>query len=485
MSAMDPGNRQRSTFTRRRLLAAATTLPVVGWSEGLRTTTRADVIVIGAGLSGLQAATLLAREGVKVTVLEAQQRIGGRLMSLDDLPGAPEAGGDSILGGYGRVLATAERLDLTVINHANKRGLSKPEIALHGEIIPRTDWPTHASNLLPSDAKTQFPGRRFFQKIVAANNPLKSHDDWLESQTRGLDHSVYDFLRNQGWNDGTIAQNYETNIGRGTSAHDCSILTWFFRLAWDAQQRRLGDLAGKIEGGNQRLPETMAAQLPGDVLLGRTVVGVRQHSTGVVVATQDGGHHQAGHLICALPVPPMRWIGFDPVLPPAITRAVKILPSMMITKTILEAKRPFWEEDGLDPGMWTDTALGEVRPLRQFRSDEITGLVARARGFTAQRLDTLGEAAARDLVVREYERLRPAAQGQLTAVGHKSWALDRYAGGSWTEWSPGQLHDHLPAFSKPAGRVHFCGEHAAVSNRGMEAAMESAERAAVATLLRL
>ena len=106
--------------------------------------------------------------------------------------------------------------------------------------------------------------------------------------------------------------------------------------------------------------------------------------------------------------------------------------------------------------MWTDTPLGEVRALRQSPdSHEITGLVARARGFTAQRLDRIGEAAARALVVKEYERLRPAARGKLKAVGYKSWNMDPYAGGSWTEWLPGQLHTYLPAFSEPFERVRF------------------------------
>jgi len=473
-------------LSRRRLMSAVVALPVAGWSNAVRATTRSDVIVLGAGLAGLHAATLLAREGVKVTVLEARNRIGGRLMSLDQLPGAPEAGGDSILGGYGRVIATAEQLGLRIINHANKRGLSKPEIAWRGAIIPRASWPKHPSNLLPAGAKQEFPGRRFFQKVVAANNPLASHDDWLQPKTKLLDGSVYTFLRERGWSDAGIAQNYETNIGRGTSAHDCSILTWFFRVAWDAQQRRLADLAAKIQGGNQRLPESMAAQLPGDVLLDRVVTGIWQNDTGVEVTTDDGGRHLADHVVCSLPLPPLRWVGFDPALPPAIAKAVKVLPSMMITKIMLEASSPFWQDDGLDPAMWTDTALGEVRALRQSAdSNEITGLVARARGFTAQRLDTLGETAARALVIKEYERLRPAARGRLKAVGYKSWSMDRYAGGSWTEWAPGQLHAHLPAFSKPFGKLSFCGEHTAVSNRGMEAAMESAERAAVDTLLQL
>ncbi len=467
-------------------LGAATVAPAIGWPRALRATTQSDVVVIGAGLSGLYAASLLAEEGARVTVLEARDRLGGRLESFYDLPGAPEAGGDSILGGYARVQATARRLGLRLIDHASKRGLSRPEIALNGGIIPRAAWPDHSLNLLPAGSKSEFPGRRFFERVVTAHNPLASHDDWLLPESRALDESVYEFLKSVGWSDGTISQNYETNIGRGTSAHDCSVLTWYFRVAWNEVQRQLGTLFAKVEGGNQRLPEAMAAALPGDVLLERRVIGVAQDKAGVEVLTDDGERHLAQRVICALPVAPLRWVGFDPVLPPVLARATKVLPSMMITKTVLHAENNFWEDDGLDPAMWTDTPLGEVRALRQSAdSPEVTGLVARARGFTAQRLDRLGEIAARELVVSEYERLRPAARGKLKAVGYKSWTMDPYAGGAWTEWRPGQLHAYLPAFSEPFRRVRFCGEHSAASNRGMEAAMESAERAAVGVLLEL
>ena len=467
-------------------LGVAAVSPALGWPNAVRATTQSDVIVIGAGLAGLYAASLLAEEGARVTVLEARNRLGGRLESLYGLPGAPEAGGDSILGGYARVQATAQRLGLRLIDHSPKRGLSRPEIALNGEIIPRSAWPTHPGNLLPTGSKGEFPGRRFFEKVVAANNPLASHEHWLLPESRALDGPVYEFLKSVGWSDATIAQNYETNIGRGTSAHDCSVLTWFFRVAWNEVQRQLGSLFAKVEGGNQRLPEAMAAALPGDVLLERRVAGISQDGRGVEVLTGGGERHRARQAICALPVAPLRWVGFDPALPPELARATKVLPSMMITKTFLHAERDFWDDDGLDPAMWTDSLLGEVRALRQSAdSPEITGLIARARGFTALRLDQLGESAARSLVVSEYERLRPAARGKLRAVGYKSWHMDPYAGGAWTEWRPGQLHAYLPAFSEPLGRLRFCGEHASVSNRGMEAAMESAEQAAVGALLEL
>jgi monoamine oxidase len=78
--------------------------------------------------------------------------------------------------------------------------------------------------------------------------------------------------------------------------------------------------------------------------------------------------------------------------------------------------------------------------------------------------------------------LRPASAGQLEPVAYKSWQTDPWAGGTWSVWSPGQPQAFLPALAEAEGRLHFCGEHTALSNRGMEGAMESGERAALEVL---
>lgn len=452
-------------------------------SRPLHAKTEADVIVIGAGLSGLYAARLLADEGAKVVVVEGRDRIGGRLESYRHLEGAPEAGGDSILGGYGRVRDLADQLGLTVVNHRPRGRLSQTEIALGGSVIPRDQWPSHPLNKMPADAKTAFPGRRFFESVVAANNPLEAFESWADPESQQYDRSVHAFLQEQGWSAETINLNYNTNIGRGTSAHDCSVLTWFFRIGWDKVQTDIENVALKVVGGNQSIPEKIAEQLPGDVHLSKAVAAIHQDASGVDVICEDGSTFRAKRVINSTPLPPLRWVNFDPLLPADKAAAINLLPSMKINKVFLTATEPFWDDDGFGPGMWTDTPMGQVAVLRQLEhSTAVTGLIARSRGIMAEKLDALGPEAAQALVIAEYEKLRPAAKGKLKAVGYKSWAKDRFAGGTWMEWHPGQVHRFQPHLASAAGRIHFCGEHTAQSNRGMEAAAESAERCAFEVL---
>jgi monoamine oxidase len=315
---------------------------------------------------------------------------------------------------------------------------------------------------------------------------LASAGDWIEPASAKFDESVYAFLSRLGWSDAAIALNYDTNIGRGTSAHDCSVLTWFFRRAWDNLQTEIENVALKVVGGNQALPEAMAAKLGDAVRINAAVAGLRSDGNGIEARCEDGSVHRARFAICATPITPLRWIKFDPLLPPVLAEAIARLPSMRITKVFLNVKRPFWDDDGLSPAMWTDTVAGEVAALRQAAdSDRITGLIARVRGYASMYLDTLGERDAGAAVVAAIESLRPAAKGQLEVAGYKSWAVDRFSGGTWAEWEPGQIHRFLPELVKPAGRIHFAGEHASLANRGMEAAMEAGERAALEVMARL
>jgi monoamine oxidase len=97
-------------------------------------------------------------------------------------------------------------------------------------------------------------------------------------------------------------------------------------------------------------------------------------------------------------------------------------------------------------------------------------------------MDQVDEQTAIAAVVADIERLRPAAKGQLEVVAYKSWYRDPFAAGDWAVWQPGQIADLFAQVAKPHERIHFCGEHTAVSNRGMEGALESGERAALEVL---
>ena len=87
--------------------------------------------------------------------------------------------------------------------------------------------------------------------------------------------------------------------------------------------------------------------------------------------------------------------------------------------------------------------------------------------------------ALREQVPAELERLRPAAKGALEVAKVRSWATDPYAGGVWSHFRPGQVTAFVNDLAKPHERLFFCGEHTATGSRGMEAALESAERAAI------
>ncbi len=164
-------------------------------------------------------------------------------------------------------------------------------------------------------------------------------------------------------------------------------------------------------------------------------------------------------------------------------KAVQTLESQIINQVHMVPKKPFWEEDGQSPNMFTNSLCGMLIAERKGEAPEdITSLTSWVRGPNAAYLDQIDEADARRLIVADIERLRPAAKGQLEVVEYKSWYRDPFSAGDWAVWQPGQISDFGSAVATPHGRIHFCGEHTAVSNRGMEGALESGERAALEVL---
>ena len=133
--------------------------------------------------------------------------------------------------------------------------------------------------------------------------------------------------------------------------------------------------------------------------------------------------------------------------------------------------------------LYTDTRAGMFAAARN-RDDptQVTSFAAWITGDNSAALDRMPQADAGRAVLAAIETLRPAARSQLEFIGMQSWGADPHAGGAWAYFRPGEVTRFAAVLGRSHGRLHFCGEHLATENRGMEGAMESAEEAAAAVL---
>jgi monoamine oxidase len=448
-----------------------------------------DVIVIGAGLGGLHAALTLEAAGARVLVLEAQQRVGGRIHSMRQVGSTAEAGGTYIGAGYARVIGAAERygvelMDVTPVLEFFR----EQDLVLRGEIIRQKDWPTHPANDYPAADKAHMPWS-YHRVLTMRDNPLGSPAEWLDPRHAHLDVSAYEWFRSLGLSDRAIATAYGLNVSFGRDAHDVSALLLLFRGAFSTAQRAVAptdSLGYTARYGVQRIPEAMAAALQGGVELGHAVTGIDLRAEEAEVVCADGQRFTAHRVIAAVPPGVLRRIAIEPKLPALQAEAVAELPSQPLTQMYFAPRTRFWESDGYAASLFTDTRAGMLAAARhRERPAEVTSLTAWITGDAAADLDRLAPADAGRAVIAAIEEVRPAAKGQLELIGQVSWGNDPYAAGAWAYFRPGQVTRYAAALGRAHGRLHFCGEHLAGASRGMEGAMESAEEAASAILATL
>jgi len=451
--------------------------------------TRSDVLVLGAGLSGLETALTLEQNGLEVRVLEGRERVGGRLYSLLDLPGQPEVGGNTVSRAYGRVIAAATRYGVELLNVAPRYARFPDSQALFvgGEHITRDRWPEHPRNPFRGEARTLLP-MEWGRTLLRRHRPFVDLQTWHDPALSRHDVSVHDFLRGLGASAAEIALGYETNMPYGVeTAHDVSTLQLAFVDHWQQINRSSADqrFVGVFRRGNQNLPIAMANRLRGDLLLGQRVVSIDLQSEVVEVGCSDGGRHRAKAVVCSLPFPVLRHVRLDPLPPPDQQRAILTLGAKPITQFHLLPTRAFWEADGLSPAFWSDGLAGSVLANRDgVEGGPVTTLTVWCSARNARYLDRFSPADAARLVIADIERLRPAAKGALQLVAAHSWERDPFAGGTWAIFGPGQVQ-LATKLAQPHGRLFFCGEHTAIGSRGMEAALESAERVALEVLTTL
>ncbi len=469
-------------LSRRHVLAGAALLAAPAIARSRRHDF--DLIVIGAGLSGLNAAFTAQGQGARVLVLEARSRVGGRMYTLDHLPGRPEAGANTFSDGYGAALSAAAAAGVEMEDITPMLRRSQPAIlVVNGERISREDWPLHPANPLPEAFRKFFPAEAGV--MAMQSHPIvQKPDAWIDPADLTPDGSVADWLSAQGFSAAAIALAWDTMPAYGNSAATASALHIGFIQGWLNRQREMGSTQYAVAGGNQRLPEGIAAKFAEPVRLNQIVRAVSQTANGVTVTTADGKSTTAKRVIVSAPLPALRQIVFDPPLPPTHAQAVASLGYQAISMVFLQARSPFWLSDGLSPSMWTSGDAGWVlaAPFGEDPAQPVNGFVVHGRGALGRKWARIGADAAMASTIAAIEALRPAAKGQLQALHYQAWADDPFAGGGWAIHAPGQPRRFAKAVAEPHGRLFFAGEHCSHDQRGLEAAASTGFMAALAAL---
>lgn len=442
-----------------------------------------DVIVLGAGVSGLNTAALLEKEGLKVLLLEGRQRVGGRVFTLLDQPGYPEMGFNSMGEGYGRGLDAAKRAGVEMVDIGPRfYGGPPQELWLNGKRMTRAEWAASPLNPFPDALKGNLPGE-VVGKLMAQHTRLPDFSTWNDPANGKLDNSLHAFLKGLGLSDPAIRLANDLSPYYGQNAFEVSTLMLEFNDGFIKTQIAAGKRSFAVKGGNFHLPLGMAKLIKGDILFGKEVVALDGQANGVEVRCLDGSVYRAPRVVCSLPFSTLRNVSVTPGFTGPQAAAVQTLGYNALTIAFLTVSEPFWLSDGLSPAMFTDDQLGVVMPQR-FGADpaQISGLMVQARGNLALALDSMGKEAALRRVVSRLETLRPASKGKVRGAAMHSWAQEQFTLGQIAYFKPGQVTAFAKAMAAPLGRIHFCGEHTAESARGLEGALESSERVALEVL---
>ena len=440
------------------------------------------VVVIGAGLAGLSAAESLVAGGADVTLIEAEQRFGGRTRTVHDsyIGGQyAESGAEWVDSIHWRMLDLMQRFDIETLGERMPWSTIRRWVYWNGLRHTGSDIAKLEPNVIESielyDNLCEGP-------VATMSDPSQPqlHPDAALLDSR----SLADLIRESDL--GPVGRLFARRNAQGEFASEPDKVSALFVAQQRAfeksevQRQGIGNLSSRVKGGVSQIAEALGRDLiqhPRLTLkLGCSLTSVEQTSDGVVVGCLNSeGKFElaASHLVLACSLVPLRNVEFRSEIPAALREAMWGLGYGAITKTAVQFANREW-----DSGYGTTDSLSQRLYDPSVDQDGESGIVmAYCGGDGGRELATQSEAERIDAMTTDMRNIH-GITAPSTGAFSRAWSIEPNFGGAYATYEPGQVTRFWDVLRQPWGRVHLSGEHVATCTGYMEGAVESGRNVA-------
>ncbi len=446
---------------------------------------RTDVIVVGAGLAGLAAATKLKKAGRSVTVLEARNRVGGRTLNHPIGHGkVAEIGGQWVGPTQDYVLKAIDDLGLKTF-----KTYADGENVYYRAGVRKT----YTGIIPPANVASLVELQKVITELDNMANTIDPKAPWKAANAFEWDGQTVETWKLANTTIQETRDLFDLGVESVFAAEprDLSLLHLLFYIRAAKSFEALINTGGgaqdsRVVGGSQQISIRLAKQLGGSVVLDAPVYRIDHGRGGIEIRTEQG-NFTAKRVIVAVPPTLAGRIRYSPELPPKRDQLMQRVPMGTVTKCMAVYDKPFWRDDGLSGMATSDTGPVKLTYDNSPPDGKPGVLLGFIEGQSARDRLKSSQADRRKAVLGSFERYFGAKAKNAKSYFDKSWAADPWTRGCYVGYYPtGVLTGYREAISAPVGAIHWAGtETASEWNGYMDGALQSGERAAKEALAKL
>ncbi len=415
------------------------------------------VVIIGAGFAGLSAAYYLHKKKIDFVILEARNRIGGRVFShvMDEKDNLViELGAEWVGNSHERLQNLCNEFGLELQNNQfDSHLIYQGRYYKSGEWDYSEGWKKKFQSIIDN-----------YPKLTQADKLKLDKMDWwrflVNNGCEGRDLDLRELLDSTDFGE-TI---------RSVSA--------FAALAEYAESSEKNEMDLKIKGGNSMLAKKIAAAIGEEkIKLQHKVSRITQNvKTGVTVYCENGQVFKADKIICTAPTFAVKNIKWEPGLPVDQVNAMNELQYARINKNPLLFKKRFWKEESFD--MVTDQSPHYFYHATKNQNSKKGVLISYTIGEKAAVVANQSDNWREEMVMQTLKPHFNDAKEEFERMTNYYWGNDMYSLGAYALYGKGQWFRVMPILKRSYIHTHFAGEHLADWQGFMEGAINTGEEAA-------